>query len=154
MTTAADTGAAEWRDGTEVLAGDLVRDLVARHEAEIADLEARLAEVEGAADAAERAVRRHPALVLLHPDEARRLLPEPAPSTGGAERPPATTVVRRSAPPPPPGPDAGSRHADGAATSEAEADEVGLATRFVRSHWWWRVGIALVVVALLLLKVG
>ncbi len=152
MTTAAGTGATEWPEGIDVLDGDLVRDLVARHEAEIADLEARLAAVEEAADAAERAVRRHPALVLLHPDEARRLLPDPAPSTGGAERPAATTVVRRTAPPP--APDAGIRQSDGAAATEPTTDEMSFATRFVRSHWWWRVGIALVVVALLLLKVG
>ena len=128
----------------------------ARHEAEIADLEARLTVAEAAADAAERAVQRHPALVLLHPDEARRLLPEPAGPTGAGERRSATTVVRRTPPPSPAaGNGPGSRGADGAASHPGPAPEdAGLATRFIRSHWWWRVGIALVVVALLLLKLG
>ena len=157
MTTAPGPDATQRPMGEDVLAGDLVRDLVARHEAEIADLEARLAATEAAAEEAERAVRRHPALVRLHPDEARALLPVPTGSSGTAGRPPATTVVHRETPAPPggshPGPDTG-RGGGPASPTAAEPEPAGLATRIVRSHWWWRVGIVLVVVALLLLKWG
>jgi hypothetical protein len=153
VTPAPGPGATEWPEGDDVLDGDLVRDLVSRHEAEIADLEARLGAAEAAAEEAERAVRRHPALVLLHPDEVRALLPEPTGPSGTAGRAPATTVVRREAAPPPTDRVAGSRQAD-AGSPATEPSDAGLGARIIRSHWWWRVGIVLVVVALLLLKLG
>ncbi len=147
----------------DIVPGDLVRDLVARHEAEIADLEARLAVADAAAGVAERAVRRHPALVLLHPDEVRRLVPDPVDPAASVGRRPATTVVRRA---PPAGGSAGKVTDDaspagprgvagtGGTANSARPPDAGLGSRIIRSHWWWRAGIALVVVALLLLKFG
>ena len=154
MTTAPGPEATDWPEGDDVLEGDLVRELVARHEAEIADLETRLAAAESDAAEAERAVRRHPALVLLHPDEARDLLPEPSGPSGAGGRPPATTVVRREVAVPVVDRNPVTRPADGHASPAPEPAGGGLGARIVRSHWWWRVGIVLVVVALLLLKLG
>ena len=132
-----------------------MRELVARHEAEIADLEARLTVAEAAAGAADGPCGGTPRLILLHPDEARRLAPDPVEPAGNTASRPRTTVVRRNA--------ASVGRATPAAVVTAPGDHPaggpgsepgGLGSRIVRSHWWWRVGIALVVVALLLLKLG
>ena len=143
-------------DAGDVLDGALVRELVARHEAEIADLEDRLAVAEASAADVERTVRRHPALLLLHPDDVRRLVPEPTEPHSTDGPPPRTTVVHRTAAPPP----ATERtpvRADRAGPVDAHPTDTGpagLGSRIVRSHWWWRVGIAVVIVAVLLLKFG
>jgi len=137
-------------DAPDVLPGDLVRDLVTRNEEEIESLLARLAEVEDRAEAAERDVRGHPGLTLLDPEVAADLVPEPAAPEVDPDRP-RTTVVRRA------GTDAPAPRS-GARTRASAAEPVptgtGLAGRVTTSHWWWRIGIVLVLVALALLKFG
>lgn len=147
MTATDETGALDPRPATDdAVPGEIVRDLVARNEEAIADLEARLTLAEAEAAASERAVRRHPALVLLPPDEARQLLPA-APRGPRPPSPGATTVVRRA-------PTAPAAAAPPSATPAPDGPPLSLGSRLVRSHWWWRVGIVLVLVAVVLLKVG
>lgn len=146
--------AAGLADAPDVLPGDLVRDLVNRNEDEIETLLARLAETEVLAEEAEWAVRAHPGLALVAPDVAERLLPQPgAPDPDiGADRP-RTTVVTRGAP----GPTARGRNGATtahAAPSPAAGASRGFVGRLTTSHWWWRIGIGLVLVAVVLLKVG
>lgn len=125
-----------------VLAGDVVRDLVTRHEEEIEALEARAEEIEARAEAAERSVREHPGIapprrVTGAHTGGRR----PSPHDGGA----AITSCRGCRGP--------NRPVRPPATAPDDAQR-GLFGRLATSHWWWRVGIALVVVAIVLLKVG
>ena len=139
-------------DEASVLSGEVVHDLVSRHEDEIEALVARVEEIEARAAAAERTVREHPGFALLDPDEAERLVPaSPAPEPVDDGRP-RTIVVRRSAPA---GATAG-RTDPSSSPPAGPADEAasGFLGRLATSHWWWRIGIALVVVAILLLKVG
>jgi hypothetical protein len=143
------TGAA-----ADMLPGDVVRDLVERHEQEIESLLADLEEARREADAAEGLVRSHPAFGLLSADEADRLLPtfvEPEPVDGplDAAGRPRTTVVHRPRSTPP------GAAGVGAASSDAVAPTVqSRATKLVTSHWVWKAGVALTVTALLLLKFG
>ena len=142
-----------------MLPGDLVRELVTRHEEEIEALVARADEAEARADAAERAVREHPAFALLDPDEATRLVPEPPEPVDVDDGRPRTTVVERSpanrsgAVRSPSGatPTPGSSPAPAATSPDVPP---GFVARITTSHWWWRIGIALVAIALLLLKFG
>jgi hypothetical protein len=139
-------------EGTSILSGELVRDLVARNEDVIEALETRLTEIERLAAEAERAVRSHPALAKVDPEVARGLIPDPpvpAVIDDGRLR---TTVVQRPRYPAP-GPVATSTPTPGVVAPRVEVPP-GVVGRFVQSHWWWRIGIALVVVALIILKVG
>ena len=139
-------------DAPDVLPGDLVRDLVNRNEEEIESLLARLTEIESEAEVAEWDVRAHPGLALLDPDVAADLVPEPVAPDVDPDRP-RTTVVRRAALDAPavrPG------RRSGAVTSPTApaATPTGLVGRLTTSHWWWRIGIVLVLVALVLVKFG
>jgi hypothetical protein len=147
----------------DVLPGDVVRELVERHERELESLAEDLAEARRHADEAEARVREHPALGLLGSDEAARLLPparppEPPASTAPSgerapgTRPPATTVVRR----PPHAQQVGSvRPDDDGGTAAPVAPETrSRGARLATSHWVWKAGVGLTVVALLLLKFG
>ena len=144
--------AAGLEDAPDVLPGDLVRDLVNRNEEEIESLLARLAEVEAGAGAAEREVRDHPGLAALDPDIVADLVPEPAEPAIDPSRP-RTTVVRRSAPGDPVE-RAGRERGTPTPTTAAPDPPTGLVGRLTTSHWWWRIGIVLVLVALALLKFG
>jgi hypothetical protein len=146
--------AAGFADAPDVLPGDLVRDLVTRNEDEIETLLARLAELEAQAEEAELAVRRHPGLALVAPDVAERLLPLPQALDvePGAGRP-RTTVVTRGAQARSDTGQAGATTAPGPA-SPVTGESKGVLGRLTTSHWWWRIGIVLVLVALVLLKVG
>jgi len=139
-------------EGASALSGDVVRALVTRHEEELEALVARAEELENEAAAAERAVREHPGFALLDPDEAARLIPAPpAPGPVDDDRP-RTTVVQRASPEV-----ATGARSDRSTRPPAEAQDAtrpGFFGRLGTSHWWWRIGIALVVVALVLLKVG
>jgi|GEM_PF-3347620 len=142
-------------DGNSVLSGALVRDLVVRNEDVIDALSARLAEVESQADEIAQAVRNHPAFTQLDPAVAKRLTTERAPAAGPGGNRPVTTVVDRPATPATPAAPGrgGTRSPTRPARAEAERPD-GLMGRLSRSHWWWRIGVAAVVVALLLLKFG
>jgi len=139
-------------DGASVLSGDVVRALVTRHEEELEALVVRAEEIESEAEAVERAVREHPGFALLDPDEAARLVPVPPVPGPVDDGRPRTTVVQRSAPEAP----AGARTERSARPPVGAQDDLrpGFFGRLGTSHWWWRIGIALVVVALVLLKVG
>jgi hypothetical protein len=137
------------------LPGDVVRELVERHERELASLAADLDRARREADAVEARVRSHPALDLLAPLEVARLVPVvsgngAAPGTT-ATAPRTTVVPRPRAPgPPAPRPTAGS----GADPADPAADTRSVGSRLVTSHWVWKAGVALTAVALLLLKFG
>ena len=142
-------------DDASVLPGDLVRDLVNRNEEAIEALVARANEIEARAEAAEQSVREHPALALLDPDEAARIVVEPPEPTVVDDGRPKTTVVHRpsrnsssGAPPD------GSVATTGPTAPAGESAPTGFLGRLATSHWWWRIGIALVLVAFLLLKFG
>jgi hypothetical protein len=139
-------------EGTSILTGDLVRDLVARNEDVIEALETRLAEIERLAAEAERAVRAHPALAKVDPEVARGMIPDPPVPAVIDDGRPRTTVVERPRYPVP-GPVATSTPIRGVVAPQVEVPS-GVVGRLVQSHWWWRIGIALVVVALIILKVG
>ncbi len=136
-------------DTPDVLPGDLVRDIVTRNEEEIESLLARLADVEARAEEAERAVRTHAGLALVAPDVAAGLVPEPPPRKVDPDRP-RTIVVQRAAPAP------ARRERQRTATRPAPPAErsTGFVGRLTTSHWWWRIGIVLVLVAVVLLKFG
>jgi hypothetical protein len=90
-------------EGTSILSGELVRDLVARNEDVIEALETRLPEIERLAAEAERAVRAPPALAKVDPEVARGIIPDPplpAVIDNGRAR---TTVVQRPRDPAHPG---------------------------------------------------
>ena len=139
-------------DGASVLSGDVVRALVTSHEEELEALVTRAEEIEHEADAAERAVRDHPGFALLDPDEAARLVPVPTTPEPVDDGRPRTTVVQRSTPEA----RVGARTERSARPPVGAQDDhrPGFFGRLGTSHWWWRIGIALVVVALVLLKVG
>ena len=135
--------------GAAAFPGDVVRELFDRNELELEELVAELEEARRAADTAEARVRAHPALGLLTPDEVAVLVPadrEPEPA-GPAQDPARTTVVRR--PPAPSGAGPG-----GPAGPDDDLDPRSPVARIVTSQWIWKVGVAVVVVALLLLKFG
>ncbi|MGA2838079.1 MAG: hypothetical protein ABSF84_15915 [Acidimicrobiales bacterium] len=137
-----------------VLPGDAVRDLVERHERELESLADDLAEARLEADAVEARIRDHPALGLLTPDEVTRLLPPaPAakPTSAPASGPPRTTVDRR---PRPQGPTGSDGRGHEGRTTEPDTPPRSRASGLVTSHWVWKAGIAITVVALLLLKFG
>jgi hypothetical protein len=135
-------------DDADVLSGDLVRDLVTRNEEEIEALLARLDAAERLAATTERSVRQHPAFAFLDPDEATRLVPGPPGPVIVDDGRPQTTVVPRSLPP--------ACAAGGSVEFARPSRErpKGFVGRLTTSHWWWRIGIALVAVALLIIKVG
>ena len=139
-------------EGTSILSGDLVRDLVARNEDVIEALETRLAEIEHLAADAERRVRDHPALALLEPEDVRDLVPNPPVAAVIDDGRPRTTVVQRPRSPAPV-PAATSTPARGVVAPRVKVP-AGVVGRIVQSHWWWRIGIAVVVVSLIILKVG
>jgi hypothetical protein len=143
-------------DDASVLPGDLVRDLVNRNEEAIEALVARANDIEAAAEAAERSVREHPAVALLDPAEAARLLVEtPEPAVADDGRPRTTVVHRSSRDTPTVAPVDGSVAAPVATGVRAgDTAPTGFFGRLATSHWWWRIGIALVLVAFLLLKFG
>lgn len=139
----------------DTLPGDVVRQLVEQHEEELEALAAELARARREAEEVEALVRHHPALGLLGPDEASRLVPPSVRAPGAAEvtatsGPPRTTVVRRPSARPS-GPDPAPAVGDPVPTGPSERSA---ATRLVTSHWIWKAGVALTVVALLLLKFG
>jgi hypothetical protein len=136
-------------DTPDVLPGDLVRDIVTRNEEEIESLLARLAEVEARAEEAELAVRRHPGLAHVAPDVAAGLVPAPTAPEADPDRP-RTTVVQRAAPGPAPRP----RHRSTSRAASPAERSTGFVGRLTTSHWWWRIGIVLVLVAVVLLKFG
>lgn len=139
-------------DDPSILSGDLVRDLVTRNEEAIEALLARLGDAEHLAAVAEQSVREHPAFALLEADEAARLVPGPAEPTAVDGGRPLTTVVRRPMPPA-----SATDRPGGSSTPPVNGSGQparSLAGRITVSHWWWRVGIALVAVALVILKVG
>ena len=152
-------------DAPDVLPGHLVRDLVNRNEEEIEALVARLTEVEAAAEAVEQEVRVHPGLALLDPDVVADLVPEPTVPEIDPDRP-RTTVVRRASPgtssdqrggrPATPTPTTTPTTTSMSTAPVATPTEAppGLVGRLTTSHWWWRIGIVLVLVALVLLKFG
>ena len=139
----------------DVMPGDVVRTLFDRNEQVLAALRLELDEAERETDAAESRVRSHPALGLLAPDEVEVLVPAAREAAGGlplAALPPRTTVVRRPRATPSAadgGPEA--RGDGGAGTAD---DTRTRAARLVTSHWVWKAGVAVTVVALLLLKFG
>jgi hypothetical protein len=138
-----------------VLPGDLVRDLVNRNEDAIEALVARANEIEARAEAAERAVREHPGLALLDPAEASRLVTEtPEPAVVDDGRPRTTVVNRPSYNTPAGAPRDGAPTRVGTGAPAGESASTGFFGRLATSHWWWRIGIALVLVAVLLLKFG
>jgi len=149
------TGLTPGSGGVDTLPGDVVRDLVERHEQELASLDAELESVRRQADAAEARIRTHPALGLLSPDEAAHLIPVTAdgpadrPASNGAVRPgpPRTTVVHRASRVRAPSPEPG-------APDDGDDPPRSRGTRLVTSHWVWKAGVALTVVALLLVKFG
>ena len=142
-------------DAPDVLPGHLVRELVNRNEEEIEALVARLTDIEAAAEAVEQEVRDHPGLALLDPDVAAVLVPEPTVPEVDPDRP-RTTVVRRATP----GVSSDQRtgRSSTAPTTAPVATPTeppsGLVGRLTTSHWWWRIGIVIVLVALVLLKFG
>jgi hypothetical protein len=140
-------------EGTSILSGDLVRDLVARNEDVIEALETRLAEIERLAAEAERAVRAHPALAKVDPEVARGMIPDPPVPVVIDDGRPRTTVVQRPRYPAP-GPVATSTPTRGVVGAPRVEEPPGVVGRLVQSHWWWRIGIALVAAALVILKVG
>ncbi len=141
------------RDGEDdVLPGALVRDLVTRNEEAIDALLVRLAEAEREADSVEQSVRDHPAVGWLSADEVARLVPEASEPTVVDDGRPRTTVVDRPAAPLP---STGRARTSVAPRAGGAGEEPqGFMARLTHSHLWWRIGIALVVVALLLVKLG
>jgi hypothetical protein len=150
----ASPGLAPVADG--ILPGDVVRDLVERHERELDSLADDLAEARLEADAAEARIREHPALGLLSPDEAARLVLPPAPTGPVAptaarrSTEPRTTVVRRPREPARTGAGGGGDRG-GSGAPEAPRSR---ASQLITSHWVWKAGVAVTLVALLLLKFG
>ena len=136
----------------EVLSGEVVRALFDRNEESLSALQEELAAAAQEADAAEARVRAHPGVGLLSADEVGDLLP-PAPEASAAGPPSAdaarTTVVHRPRPA-----STSGEQVPGGAGDPPEVDERGRMTRLVTGHWVWKAGIALMVVALLLLKFG
>ena len=153
MSDLALPGAASGAHG-DILPGDVVRDLVERHERELQWLADDLAEARLEADAAEARVRVHPALGLLTPDEVAQFLP-PAPAVPPSPcrdaGPPRTTVVNR---PRPEAPAASGGGGEKERSTGHDASPRSGGSRLVTSHWVWKAGIAITVVALLLLKFG
>ena len=154
MTTASPGG------GVATLPGDVVRELVERHERELESLAADLDRARREADAAEGRIRAHPALDLLGPDEVARLVPaavEPGSRPPKVVAVPRTTVDRRPRTSEPPvvqpggGADGDPAHRP---VGTGPADTRSAGSRLVTSHWVWKAGVALTVVALLLLKFG
>ena len=160
--------------GSPIVDGETVRELVARHEAEIERLMAQLARVERAATEMEAEARSHPAYGLLDPAERRRLEALPAaddedPSAGArsddgdsgkGERRPRTTVdarPRRRADAAAALPTGRSKAASTEPRDQGDSTERGERSWFasmVTSHWVWKVGIALCAIAILLIKFG
>ena len=136
--------------GLATLPGDLVWDLDNRNEEEIESLLARLTDVESEAEVAEREVRDHLGQTLLDPDVAADLVPEPPVPEVDPDRP-RMTVVRRAAPGAPAA-RADRRSRTSTSATAPEGTSAGLASRLTTSHWWWRIDIVLVLVALVLLK--
>ena len=104
------------------------------------------------ADAAEAQVRAHPALGLLAADEVEMLVPPERtpdldPTTSG-DVAPRTVVDRRPSSARPP---AGAAAVDPALEADDRRSALG---RLVTGHWVWKAGVAVVVVAVLLLKFG
>ena len=89
----------------------------------------------------------------LDPDVAADLVPEPAEPAIDPARP-RTTVVRRSAPGDPVERAPVGERGTPTPTTAAPDPPTGLVGRLTTSHWWWRIGIVLVLVALVLLKFG
>ncbi len=141
-------------EGTdEALPGDVVRTLFDRNEQVLDALKVELDEATAEADQAEARVRAHPALGLLAADEVEVLVPPeraPEPVAGPTGGPPRTTVDRRPSRVVP------TPEAVVPGGSVAGVEDAGrpLVTRVVTSHWVWKVGVAVVVVALLLVKFG
>lgn len=137
----------------DVLPGEVVRTLFDRNEQVLDALRIELDEATADADAAESRVRAHPALGLLAADEVKVLVPPdrtPVATGPVSTDPPRTTVDRRpSRSAPPVGP-----AVPGPAPVGVVTDEPSGVTRLLTSHWIWKVGVAVVVVALLLLKFG
>ena len=140
-------------EADDVLPGEVVRTLFDRNEQVLDALRIELDEATADADAAESRVRAHPALGLLAADEVKVLVPPdrtPVATAPVSTDPPRTTVDRRpsrSAPP------VGGA-VPGPAPVGVVTDEPSGVTRLLTSHWIWKVGVAVVVVALLLLKFG
>jgi len=147
-------------EDTDVVPGDVVRDLVPRSEREIEALEAELQAVLSDVETTEQRVREHPALALLDPVAAARLVP--AVRTRGEGPPPSPnrprTVVdtRRRMPA-----DGGAHrvHAVAGAPGNRGVDAAGSERRdrlsgLTRSPWVWWAGLAITVGALLLLRIG
>ena len=136
------------------LPGDVVRALFDRNEQELEALRREFDDACHETEAVEARVRAHPALGLLTPDEVTMLVPPDRGSGLGSPHeapPPRTTVDRR-----PRTAEALAAVVEGGAGDGAVGGEAGRtrAGRLVTSHWVWRVGVAVVVVALLLLKFG
>jgi hypothetical protein len=132
----------------------VVRELFDRNEQELELLRQELDAACREAEAAESRARTHPALGLLTPGEVTMLVPPDRGSVHGREpedTPPRTTVDRRSRSVGAPVP---AHEAGGAGGASADDDGPSRVGRLVTSHWVWRVGVAVVVVALVLLKVG
>ena len=137
----------------DTVPGHMVRELFEQHEREIESLLDELATARREADAVERRIREHPALGLLGPEGVRRWGPvqDPQPPTSGRGQV-RTTVVHRPRRPVGSGAGAGVEavrgDGDGARASHSRAVRAG------RYSWAWKVGLALAVVGLLLLKFG
>jgi hypothetical protein len=141
----------------DALPGEVVRNLFDRNEQVLEALRSEFDEVVREADAAEAKLRAHPALGLLAADEAAMLVPVPSDRREpGATTPTElarTTVDPRPRPTAPPGPavpdvPGGSDPRDGNGTGKTRV------SRLIASHWVWKCGVAVTVVALLLLKFG
>ena len=137
----------------EALPGEAVRTLFDRNEQVLEALRLELEAAVAEADDAEARVRTHPALGLLAADEVQMLVPPERPRDDPATLPagpPLTTVDRRpSVARPAPGQVAGP--VDGGDVDVDGRTRIG---RLVTGHWVWKAGVAVVVVALLLLKFG
>ena len=133
----------------DALPGEAVRTLFDRNEQVLEALRLELADAVAEADGAEARVRTHPALGLLAADEVHMLVPperEPADVAEPSGDPPRTTVDRRPST---------VRPSSGVpAVPAEEEDGRGRVGRLVTGHWVWKAGVAVVVVALALLKFG
>ena len=141
-------------DPSSVVTGEIVRELVARSEQEILDLLAELEAAESEAQRIEQEVRIHPALATMASTEARLFLPPRRPDRGRdptVTGPPRTTVDARPCPERTVG---GSGSGPSPVGHDPTSHGLSWMTRLSRSHWVWRTGVALVLVALALLKFG
>ena len=151
----AGTTAVPLPGGTEeALPGEVVRTLFDRNEQVLEALRSELDEAIREADAAEALVRAHPALGLLAPDEVEVLVPGVDRTTGSRALGARRAAAHHGGHPPAEADAGGSGRTRCSGTDGSSGTEQTGVSRLVTSHWVWKAGIAVTLIALLLLKFG